>query len=115
MLPWAARNSPPYIAAHNSIADVGSDNSGVCGRGRGPAHQHAPLCPVGGMLSPAENHCHEALTGWHLAPRGFSFLPPSQAEKQRAFGFALMGKHDPALRLTKMTGLCSSRVWFDDC
>ena len=110
-LPWTARNSSPYNAAHNNITDVRSEDSGVCGRGRG---QHAPLCPVGGMMSPVENHCHMVLTGWHLAPRGFSFLPPSQAEKQRVFGFALMGKHDPTLRLTKVTGLCSSRVWFDD-
>lgn len=70
MLPWTAHNSLLYNAAHNSITDVGSEDSEGCGHRGGPAHQHAPLCPVGGMLSPAENHCHTGILQWIGAQDG---------------------------------------------
>lgn len=114
MLPWAARNSPPYIAAHNSIADVGSDNSGVCGRGRGPAHQHAPLCPVGGHAVPSWEPLPWGTYGMALGTTGIQLPSPITSRKAEGLWLCPDGEAWPSSMPHKddWALLISSVVWW---
>lgn len=83
-LPWTAHNSLPYNAAPSSISDA---MRGQMIQGFVAAEEALPtsmfLAPSRRQAVPSwetRPYWYFAVdwcTGWHLAPQGFSFLPPS--------------------------------------